>query len=77
MFFSVSSIFSTIKDILLQMSTESKIIERFLREDRIIAQARDQANMNFVPAQSCNSSLDLYHYVPALLQQHRVVLSVV
>ena len=78
MFFSVSSISSTIKDILFQKSTELEMEGRKnLRQGKRVFQSRDRANMNLVLAQSCNSNQDLSHYVPGLLQQHHIVLRVV
>ena len=67
----------TMQDILLQKSTQIKKrkVERVLRKGKRIVHLRDQANMNLVLAQSCNSDLDLHHYVPALLQQHHVILN--
>ena len=78
MSFSVSSISSTIKDKLLQKSTEFKMEgERFLRKGKRVIQSRDRANMNLVPVQSCISNQVLYQIVLALLQQHHFVLRVV
>ena len=71
MFLSASSISSTMKDILLQKSTVLKVeTEKVLRKGKRVFQSRDQAEMNLVLVQSCNSSRDLCHCVPALLQQH-------
>ena len=66
------------QDILLQKSTEFKMEgEGVLRKGKRVVQSREQASMILVLAQSCNKSLDLCHYVPALLQQHHVVLRVI
>ena len=51
--------------------------ERILRKDKGVVLSRDQANMTLVFVHSCNSCLGLCHYVPALLEQHHVVLRVV
>ena len=52
-------------------------VERVLRKGIRVVDSRDQANMNLVLVNSCNSSLDLCHYRPARLQQHHAVLHVV
>ena len=65
------------QDILLQMSTELEMDGRKVsRKGKRVVQSRDQGNMNLVLVQSYNSSQALYHFVPALLQQHNVVLHV-
>ena len=47
---------------------------KVLRKSKRVAHWRDPANMNLVDVQPYNSSEALYHAVPALLQQHHVVL---
>ena len=37
-------------------------------------QSRDRANMTLVFVQQCNSSQVFYHFVPALLQRHHVII---
>ena len=51
--------------------------ERAWHKGKRLVQSRDQATMKLHPVESCNSSLDLHHYVLALLQQHHAVLHVV
>ena len=78
MFLSVSSISSTMQDILLEKTESRKWrVERFLRKDKIIVQSRDQASKNLGLSQSHISIQVLCHYVSALLQQQRVALHAV
>ena len=78
MLLSVSSVSNTMQDILLQSRQSWKWnLERFLREDNIIVQSRDQASKILDPEQSCSSSQLLCHYVLALLLQDRVILRAV
>ena len=51
--------------------------DRVSRKAKKVLQSRDQANMNFVLAQSYSSNLDLYHYVIEMLQQNHVALHAV
>ena len=66
------------QDILLQKSIVLKM-ERIKssRKGENVVQSRDVANVNLVIVQLCNSSQALYDYVPALLQQYLLVLSVI
>ena len=74
-FFSVSSITSTIKKVLFQKSIELKMrVKRLLLKDKTIVQSRDQANNSLDLDQSCCSSQIFYWFVIELLQQHRVIL---
>ena len=80
MFSSVSSISSTMQDILLQKSPELKRkwrVEKIFRKGKRVLQSHGQASKNLVLAQSKNSGQVLCHFVIKLVQQHRVILHTV
>ena len=77
-FLSASSICSTMQDILLQKSAELKIeSRRSFTQSQKSSPVTWPSEHEFGPPQSSSSSLDLCHYVHALLQQHHLVLRVV